>query len=106
MKAAFMFWWMNFRHASLQWWICLDQFANSTLSLLFPRAWAGTWADETLSCRAWRMYRDGKPWGRVFCPLFDWMFAWQALPEGASGHCEGAYMKEMGRYNFPPEKRP
>lgn len=88
-------------HWFLQLFIALDQLANVLVTPLH----GGVWADETLSCRAYRMWRDGKPWGRLAMPLIDWLFGWQTLPPGAIGHCHGAYIKERQRYNSPPEMR-
>lgn len=95
----------GFKHAWLQFWICFDQFVNCFLSLLLPWAWGGVWADETLSCRCYRTWRDGKPMGRLMMPVIDLLFSWQKLPVGAIGHCHGAYLKEKTRYNAPPEIR-
>jgi hypothetical protein len=55
---------MNPQHWFLQLFISLDQLLN----LLVTPLHGGAWADETLSCRAYRMHRDGKPWGRVWMP--------------------------------------
>lgn len=95
----------HFIHALTQCAISLDQAANNLLSLFLPGAWSGSWADETLSSRAYRAWRDGKMLGRVFMPVIDFLFRWQTLPEGAIGHCHGAYLKERTRYNMPPEMR-
>lgn len=89
------------KHWLLQLFIAFDQLLN----VLITPGHRGTWADETMSCRAYRMWRDRKPWGRLMMPVIDWLFAWQALPEGAIGHCHGAYLKERQRYNAPPEMR-
>lgn len=88
-------------HWFIQLLIALDQVANCLITPLS----GGVWADETLSCRAYRMWRDGKPWGRIAMPVIDFLFAWQTLPEGAIGHCHGAYIKERQKYNHPPEMR-
>lgn len=96
---------MSFKHAATQLFIAVDQLANCLLSFVLPWAWRGSWADETLSCRAYRAWKDGKRAGRIFMPVIDWLFAWQELPEGAIGHCHGAYIKERARYNAPPEMR-
>ncbi len=96
---------MSFRHLVEQTLISLDQTANVLLSWLSPWAWRGAWADETLSSRACRAWRDRAPFGRVTMPVIDWLFAWQKLPEGAIGHCHGAYLKERTRYNSHPEMR-
>lgn len=92
-------------HVVSQTLIALDQFLNCALSLLSPWAWGGAWADETLSCRAYRSWRDGRPFGRLLMPAIDLLFRWQTLPAGAIGHCHGAYLKERTRYNMPPELR-
>ena len=76
-----------------------DQLMN-VLATPFNR---GAWADETMSSRAWRADRDGKPWGRVVRPFFDLLFAWQRAP---GGHCRRAYEREMARLHSPPEQRP
>ena len=62
----------------------------------------GAWADETMSARCWRAYRDGKPWGRVMRPVIDWLFAWQ---NAHGGHCFKAYQNERDRMHSPPEQR-
>lgn len=67
--------------------IALDQLLNT----LF-----GGYADETLSSRAYRMRRDGKPWPeRVINGLFFWQ----------EDHCYEAYMSEVKRRQYPPEFR-
>lgn len=86
---------------SIQLFIALDQLANVLVTPLH----AGAWADETLSCRAYRMWAAGKPWGKFWMPLIDAMFFWQSKYPGAIGHCHGAYLKEMERYNMPEEMR-
>jgi hypothetical protein len=67
-----------------------------------------------LSARTWRSYRDGRIAGRIFMPLFDWMFSWQRLDmsiledDGVTpirGHCRRAFWKEVQRRNEPPEYR-
>lgn len=73
----------------------LDQFVNA----LF-----GGWCDETMSSHAYRLWRDGKPFGWLM-RVYDVLFAWQKLPAGAIGHCHGAYMKERTQYQHPPEQR-
>jgi hypothetical protein len=88
-------------HWFVQLFISLDQLANVLITPLS----GGAWADETLSCRAYRMWRDGKPWGRIAMPVIDFLFRWQTLPGGAIGHCHAAYLKERQQYNHPPEMR-
>lgn len=89
------------RHWLLQLFIALDQLLNVLVTPFSTAAWA----DETLSCRCYRMWAKGRPWGRILMPVIDWLFGWQTLPEGAIGHCHGAYLKEQQRYNMPAEFR-
>lgn len=81
--------------------VAVDQLLNVLVTPLS----AGAWADETLSCRAFRMDRAGKPWGRVWRPVIDALFFWQKQAPWIQGHCHGAYVKERARYNLPPEMR-
>lgn len=76
--------------------IALDQLLN----VLITPLQVGAYADETMSSRAYRMHRDGKPWGRVLMPVIDWAFAWQI-----EEHCRHAYLKEQARLQLPPEFR-
>ena len=92
---------IDIKHWLLQLFIACDQLLNVLVTPLH----GGAWADETLSCRAYRMWTEGKPWGRFWMPVIDFLFAWQTMPEGAIGHCHAAYIKEIKRYNFPPEMR-
>lgn len=73
----------------------LDQFVNAAF---------GGWCDESMSSHAYRLWRDGKPWGWLM-RLYDVLFAWQRLRPGAIGHCHSAYMGECARYQSPPEAR-
>lgn len=91
----------DFKHWGLQLFIAADQLLNVILT---PGS-AGTWADETLSCRAWRMHEAGKFWGRFWRPVIDWLFSWQEQAPGTQGHCHGAYLKERARTTLPPELR-
>ena len=91
--------------APLQWGTQLFIAVDQLLNVLVTPLHEGAWADETLSCRAYRMWRDDKPWGRLMMPVIDWLFGWQTLPPGAIGHCHGAYIKELARYNMPAEMR-
>lgn len=95
----------DLKHILIQLLISLDQTANVLLSLLSPWAWRGAWADETLSSRAYRAWRDGAPFGRVAMPVIDWLFFWQTLRPDALGHCHNAYLNEREKYNHPPEMR-
>ena len=92
---------MNTKHWLLQLFIAVDQLLNV---LVTPFA-SGAWADETLSSRAYRMWRADKPWGRIWMPIIDALFFWQTVRPDAIGHCHQAYLREKERYNFPPEMR-
>lgn len=70
--------------------IAVDQLINAIF---------GGWCDETLSSRAWRMDRAGKPWGRITRPLIDSLFWFQRE------HCFNAYQEERKRLQSPPESR-
>ena len=76
--------------------IAIDQLLN----VLGTPFHSGAWGDETLSARAYRAHRDGKPWGRVAMPVIDILFRWQG-----PGHCRAAYDKEAARLHSPPETR-
>jgi hypothetical protein len=91
--------------------IAFDQFVNA---LIPPFQGCLSYADETLSARTWRAYRDSRVFGKVLMPFFDWLFSWQATdPEileddrvtPIRGHCRRAYWKEVQRRNEPPEYR-
>lgn len=56
--------------------------------------------DETLSSYAWRMERQGKPWGHVTRPSIDWLMSWYE-----PNHCRRAYGAERERTQLPPELR-
>ena len=76
--------------------------ADQALNVLLTPWHIGAWADETMSSRAWRAWRDGRPWGRVARPVIDALFVWQRAP---GGHCRQAYERELQRYHAPPEMR-
>lgn len=88
------------KHWFIQLFICIDQLANILVTPLSKSAWA----DETLSCRAYRAWRDKKALGFLMHPI-DLLFFWQDTPEGVRGHCHNAYLNEAARYNSPPEIR-
>ncbi len=70
--------------------IALDQLANAMLR--------GA-PDETLSARAWRAERRGRPAGRLR-PVIDCMFL--VLTAGRDkDHCRKAYESEVQRRQFP-----
>lgn len=87
-------------HWLLQFLIWLDQGLNLIVTP-FSRS---AWADETLSSRAYRASRDGKPFG-FWRRVIDILFFWQRLPEGVNGHCHAAYLSERHRHQLPPEMR-
>jgi hypothetical protein len=80
------------RQWALQSAIAVDQAINA---ICFPLGYA----DETLSARAWRAWRDGRPLGQVLRPMIDAIFFWQ------DQHCKAAYVAELQRRNLPPEYR-
>ena len=72
--------------------IAFDQFVN---------ACCGGWADETLSCRAWREREKKKRWTimrRVIDALFLYLFR-------QKDHCRQAYESETYRRHLPAELR-
>lgn len=69
--------------------IALDQFVN---------ALCGGWADETLSCRAWREREKKKRW-KIMRHVIDVLFFWQ------KNHCRQAFESELNRRHLPPELR-
>ena len=77
--------------------IALDQLANA---LIPPLDGTVSYADETLSARAYRAHRDGKILGKLFMRPIDLLFFWQG-PD----HCKNAYIKEFARKNYPDEYR-
>lgn len=92
--------------APAQWGVQLFIALDQLLNVLVTPLSGGAWADETLSCRSYRMWRDRKPWGRITMPIIDALFFWQKQAPGVIGHCHGAYLKEHQRYNMPAEFRP
>lgn len=100
LATGFLVAWVTGQLAVAQWlhqgFLVLDQALN-WLSTPFHR---GAWADETLSARSWRAYRDGRLWGRLTRAPIDLLFFWQG-----PGHCERAYASERARLHSPPEQR-
>ena len=70
--------------------IAVDQLANTVL---------GGSADETLSARAWRAEQKGRIFGRIFRPVIDGLFFWDA------DHCKDSYQSELERRHLPPAYR-
>ena len=89
--------WAAWAQYPQQLFIAADQLLNA---LIPPIDGTVSWADETLSARAYRAHRDGKILGRLFMPLIDLLFFWQG-----HGHCKNAYVKEFERKNYPDEYR-
>ena len=56
--------------------------------------------DETLSAAAWRVEKAGKPWGRIFRPVIDFIF----LPMERN-HCYRSYISEQRGAQLPKEYR-
>lgn len=69
--------------------IAIDQFVNACL---------GGWADETLSCRAWRQREKKRRW-KIMRRVIDALFFMQ------KDHCKTAYESEKNRRHLPPELR-
>lgn len=71
------------------------------------------YADETLSARAFRAYKNDRYPGKFLMPLIDILFLWQSdddevnaiAGEVVKGHCRRAYYKEILRRSLPPEYR-
>ena len=57
----------------------------------------GGFPDETLSSAAYRSYKSGYFWGRVWMPIIDGLFYYIDGPK----HCYRAYLSEkFGKQNF------
>lgn len=78
--------------------IAADQLVNA---LIPPLDGTISYADETLSARSYRAWRDGKILGRISMPVINLLFYWQG-PD----HCKKAYVKEFERKNYPSEYHP
>ena len=89
--------WRLLRAYGEQVFIAIDQLANA---LIPPIDGTLSWADETLSARAYRAHRDGKILGKLFMRPIDLLFFWQG-PD----HCKNAYIEEFARKNYPDEYR-
>lgn len=75
--------------------IAADQLVNA---LIPPLDGTISYADETLSARSYRAYRDGKIFGKLTMKPINLLFFWQG-PD----HCYKAYLKERARKNLPAE---
>ena len=89
--------WSLFCAYLLQIALAVDQLINA---LIPPLTGTVSMADETLSARCYRAWRDGRAWGRLLLPVIDFLFLWQTKE-----HCRHAYMKELQRRNLPREYR-
>ena len=74
--------------------IALDQLTYVLLTL------GAGHPDETLSAAAWRVEKAGKPWGRIFRPVIDFIF----LPIERN-HCYRSYISEQRGAQLPKEYR-
>lgn len=81
----------------IQVFIAIDQLFNA---LIPPIDGTLSWADETLSARSYRAWRDGKILGRLTMKPINLLFFWQG-----PNHCRNAYIKEFERKNYPDEYR-
>lgn len=88
------------KHWFVQLFIAVDQLFNVLATPMHGSAWA----DETLSCRSYRAWRDGKWFGWTM-HVIDFLFAWQNVRPEARGHCHNAYLNEADRTGCPPELR-
>ena len=91
---------MNAKHWFIQVLIWIDQGFNLFITPLSGSAWA----DETMSSRSFRAWRDGKFFGFTMKPI-DLLFFWQKIREDAIGHCHQAYLNEREKAGLPPEMR-
>lgn len=89
--------WQAWAQYPTQVFIAFDQLVNAVIP---PILGTLSYADETLSARSYRAYRDGKLLGRLTLPAIDLLFRWQAKE-----HCKNAWIKETERRNLPPEYR-
>lgn len=77
--------------------IAVDQLVNA---LIPPLTGSLSYADETLSARSYRAYRDGRLFGKLTMKSINLLFFWQG-----SEHCKKAWESEMQRRSLPPEYR-
>lgn len=77
--------------------IAADQLLNA---LIPPIDGTLSLADETLSARSYRAWRDGNILGGLTMKPINLLFFWQG-----PCHCKNAYIKEFERQNYPSEYR-
>lgn len=70
--------------------IALDQFVYVLITLGYGSP------DETMSSAAYRMEAKGRIAGRIFRPLFDWMFS-----RIEKDHCWKSFVSEKTRSHLP-----
>ena len=75
--------------------LAIDQLVNA---LIPPLDGTISYADETLSARSYRAWRDGKILGRLTMRPINLLFFWQG-PD----HCKNAYTKEFDRMFHGPD---
>lgn len=88
---------MPLTHNLKQVFIALDQLCNAVIGLLLI-PFEKTWADETLSSRAWRWELSGRRMWPRRC--IDALFFWDR------GHCRESFESERLGRQLPPEARP
>jgi hypothetical protein len=96
----------------------VDQLANTLVLGLINWLWhmivghgKPSFADETVSARTGRAYKNGKVLGKIFRPLIDILFVWQSneykMLDGSvvviESHCERARLKELHKRGLPSE---
>jgi hypothetical protein len=88
-----------FKNNIIQILIALDQLLNVVIGFIINPWSDENWADESMSCRAGRL-GDRYPY-KVFKIIIDGL----AYPFQGPNHCHNAYLKELTRYNMPPDMR-
>jgi hypothetical protein len=73
--------------------IALDQFLWVILTL------GNGQPDETISAALYRMETQGKPAGKLFRPLVDWLFWFDPK------HCQNSYNAEFKKLQLPDSYR-
>ncbi|PHS68232.1 MAG: pseudouridine synthase [Methylophaga sp.] len=75
--------------------IAVDQLLNTLLGLIFVfTVGVISWADETVSAKAYRLRDSSKGWYRAM-RVFNAIFFWQ------TDHCKTAFMSELKREHLP-----
>lgn len=92
-----MTYWESWKMYPQQVFIAADQLINA---LIPPITGSLSYADETLSARSYRAYRDGRWFGKLTMKPINLLFFWQG-----KDHCKNAWIKEKDRRSLPPEYR-